>query len=460
MFRRGVTIKFELFPFSLLFTLGLFIYYFVINIKNIDGESVGLIYAYIFYGSSTLLLLFYLLFRNLFFGYSFALMLLLWSWMAFRIVVDVADLYFLQQTMIATRGGVVFFYLFGFFLSIVFIEYIRITLINSHYRSRSFKFNQAILLLVFLLMGFSYVNIYFGFSSKLRSDIFLVIDEKGFYQRPGDFLSILFLVTSYIYFLLLNTVAFFSHKRSWCFPIILTVIYFCLTVLASLSAQMIGSNSAFVVIIGISFLSISLSRVKFQKKIALLFYNSHYFSLNKLTKIIFYLFKLGIGLSILIIITFYVLGIEVGNIRFFGFGAQSNSSIVSRINIIKDNFLDQFLLSPCFGNYNVDVETTGAGTYMHSLLLQALTHMGMVGFFCVCVFFILLFKGVISKRSMCFKNVETMFYEKPLRVYQLALLVYLFLLGSFATTINWPVLWFAIGLLGGTIVLRSKVQDC
>ena len=122
--------------------------------------------------------------------------------------------------------------------------------------------------------------------------------------------------------------------------------------------------------------------------------------------------------------------------------------------LISDNFLVQFSDSPVFGNYNIDVETTGEGSYVHSFLLFSLTHLGFIGFLLLVVFFVLMFCSFNSRASNLFAR-NTLPIEMPIRLFSVNILICIFLIANLAVTFSWAVIWFSIGLLGSLVVFKK-----
>lgn len=433
-------------------------YYLLINIKNIgNGNGIGITYIILFYIVSLIIVWYQFLRHNLLVRYSFLLMLLLWCWIAYRVMFDIGSLEYLKQLMLATTGGVVFFYFLGFSLSVTLSDLCR-RFFCIKYKTTAF---DGVMLCVFLLLIVGFIDLFFNFQSRLRSDIFLIQGVNGQYQRAGSFLSILFLITSYLYLILRVQGPYLLGKNKSVISYILFFFYLLVIFLSIITAQMMGSNNTFVVILGIGLITLVVSGVVILPKNVRNYFILKSKIINKHILVTFtcriaFLLAFLLAFSIGLIIVF---NFDINLTRFVGYGDQVNTSISSRLDIIKYNFVIQFSDSPIFGNYNVDAETTGIGTYVHSFFLHALTHTGLIGFIGFICFFSMLFYSLLKSDSLFSSNKRILSVEKPLRLYSVMVLIFLLIVANVGTVVTWPVLWFGIGFFGQLLNFKNKVYN-
>ena len=136
-------------------------------------------------------------------------------------------------------------------------------------------------------------------------------------------------------------------------------------------------------------------------------------------------------------------GLELDSFRVLGFGSGESSSINSRIDIFKNNFLIQLNYNPLFGNTMVDTLTTGEGSYVHSLL-SLLTHLGIVGFliFTSLVFFI--YKELGSSEN----HTDVLYGNRKFALYRFLMLSLILFFALISSSYIWMPIWFSIGLFG------------
>ncbi|MFW5887000.1 MAG: hypothetical protein ACOCUL_04515, partial [Bacteroidota bacterium] len=135
--------------------------------------------------------------------------------------------------------------------------------------------------------------------------------------------------------------------------------------------------------------------------------------------------------------------ISLSNLRIFSYGTGKISSVGTRMDILTNNFLTHFAYNPFFGNAQVEIETTGGGTYIHSLL-SILTHTGIVGLIFFMVFLFAIYNDITKNTS----NDISLYTNKHYSLFRLLsvsiILTYAILWAFF----NWMPLWFGIGLYG------------
>ena len=107
--------------------------------------------------------------------------------------------------------------------------------------------------------------------------------------------------------------------------------------------------------------------------------------------------------------------------------------------------MKHWTFSPIFGNMNVDAETTGRGTYSHSVPAYLLSHTGVVLFILFCFYIFFATKELLHKPCIHQVGGQTELISNSFRVYSLALMICIFLLSSVATHLPWITLWFVMG---------------
>jgi multisubunit Na+/H+ antiporter MnhC subunit len=117
-------------------------------------------------------------------------------WFIFRIIYDTGDTYFLKQVTIASTGGILLFYTMGFFSSFV----LEIFQPNNKLYHKKYISPLFIALIIQFIIIFSLFFMFYNFIKRLRSDIFYITDVQGMYQRTGNYLSIIFILYSTIFY--------------------------------------------------------------------------------------------------------------------------------------------------------------------------------------------------------------------------------------------------------------------
>lgn len=159
----------------------------------------------------------------------------------------------------------------------------------------------------------------------------------------------------------------------------------------------------------------------------------------------FIMTALILAVTVLLIIGLIImelLGIDASVFRITGYGKGVSNSVTSRLELFK-NFPEHHNISPFFGNMNVDKETTGSGTYVHSFLGSMITHLGYVGLLIITSYFIVGIKELFSKiRQSARENIMQNAYS----LFCLVLLMGFVMLASLTTFFTWIPLWFIVGL--------------
>lgn len=235
----------------------------------------------------------------------------------------------------------------------------------------------------------------------------------------------------------------------------LLVLYIILALFLAITSQLVGSNLGFVATIGFLFVFI----IYF---IIIIKPNNSFQHGVKLSSILFGSigWKILKGLIIVTAIVFLMviymidkMNIDIYQFRIVGFGTGHINSIDSRLRLFKDNFVEHFSYNPIFGNTQVDVLTTGEGTYIHSLPISLLTHTGVIGFALFVFFITVLYKEIaFSRRAMD----NTLNANKKYVLFRIFALASVIILGTLSTFLIWIPLWFAIGLFGLSFIERTQ----
>jgi hypothetical protein len=276
----------------------------------------------------------------------------------------------------------------------------------------------------------------------VRNDLFLIKIQEGYYQRPGNFLFMQFMIICSLVALLS---CFQVYAQKWI--IFVSLILLLLNALSSMVlAQLIGSNSGFYSIAGFTFMLFSYLYVSSKPGL-------EYGMQGIGFKTIFFGWigkRLLISLFIISILFFIIISLiidkfqSVGNLfRFTGFGSNTIISITSRYEIFFSNFVEHFNYNPIFGNSQVDVLTTGEGTYLHSIF-SILTHHGLIGFFLFSCFIFQMYKEI----SKTYVGRDTLYNDNRYSIFRILSLGLVLIYALLIAFYTWMPLWFAIGLLG------------
>jgi len=313
------------------------------------------------------------------------------AWFAIKVVIELGDLEQLKAIAIATTGGIPLFYLVGAVFSISYFYLLRE------------KISSAVPGLVVIFFGLLLVYLLVGLFGRSRQDLFLVSELYGDYQRPGNFLSISFILVSAI--LLAIGAKIRTCNKKTLFLYFRIAIYLLLTVMALVSAQLFGSNSATGVVSGVSILTIiSLLLISNQR-----LYQLHADGLLKITlgkQAALGLVRYGMfGVASLIILLsslIQVTNFDITNIRLLGFGSGYNVSMESRVDIFNRIIYDQISYAPIFGNLRVDYLSGHDGEPLHNFFPNIQSNLGLIGTIPILYLFVLIFRQLyrsIKKES-------------------------------------------------------------
>ena len=418
----------------------------IINIGESGGAALPLLVAFSLISVGVLFI--QAMSKTIVIHFSLFFFLLFIVWIALKVVIDLSDIQYLKQITIATTGGILLFFFIGIFSkqALDVISKVKVSL-----------FSVKVVLLIFLTISFS---IFSSFQSRLleRTDIFYIEGVEGGYQRPGNFLIIIFIIVS---FALLSIASHKSTKMK--FSLFLWLMVYSLGFIAALvSSQMFGSNTATANLVAIYLITVVLSLFSFNKKVRLAFLSDKIgslFSKGLIIKLIKYSFVSIITIFVIALIGIQVTGFDVNKTRVFGFGSGDISSIGSRSSIFKETGLDQLSYAPILGDMNVARIITGdAGSYLHNFLPNVMSELGLFGLLIVIILFLLVFLNLIKNVKNNSKN-DIGFQRFVTNVWLLFVLLFLFIYANFAVEKSWVVLWFYIGFAVNMISTNDRVNE-
>lgn len=418
-------------------------YYLFVNIKILGAGSPALdILAFCISIGVFLIWLELLLKQSFFIKKSFFFLVLFFTYYIVNIVINKPDE--LKVLTFSTTGGIILFYILGALLSINLL-YLKEKVLSSRQFLGFFNFFYYLFSVIFIGL---FLGTFLELMSNIRTDLFLISDLDGMYQRPGAFLVISFFIYSFItaFFLFIN-----KNSKA------LVLLFFCLYLMSiiggMLLSQMIGSNNTLVNLAGLLFANIIfyilINFTKIEKEIGYINLNLKKIFLSNLSNKLLGSILVSLFL-VLILLTFIVnmLDIELEKFRIFGFDTGEISSVSSRLELWS-NFIIHFDYNPVFGNMAVDTLTTGKGSYVHSFIGTLLTHLGLVGF---SLFFIYIFIAIKEK----LKIKRNFYINNVFSLYSLVVFVGIFSIASFGTFITWLPIWFLLGLIFPPIMFDKR----
>lgn len=422
--------------------------YFNINVINV-GEFGSVIFLLSFFFFVSLLLNFRFIYSKHFvykIRFHFLIFIALIAWVSIRVTVDLNDLEYLKQITVATTGGMLLFYFVGTFLGVSFQ---RLLYFNGG------KDLNSIFLILFLCLN---IWMIYNFSMRLSSSYFYLEGVKGAYQRAGNFLSIMYIVASFIYF---QRICDFQRKKK----VVNAYFFFCVYSLSSLIAliasQLFGSNSATAIIAGVYMMTLVMAMIVSNERLLSKYIKEGVrfpFSKIFLRLLLVYSFYIVVFLSILLTGIILFSGFDVSGLRVFGFGSGVNDSLQSRFEILYHQGALQMGYSPWFGNMNVAyLVTEDSGKTLHSFLPYVLANLGLVGLILVLLLFFVVFFQFYRNIKL-YKTLDKVsgFSLNLKSFYSFFILFYLFSFANLATGITWPVLWFSLAFFSLPIDVKCE----
>ncbi len=405
----------------------------IVNVGEI-GAALPLLAAY--FGLSGIIFIFLWFQKAIFFRLHFFVFLFFIAWIALRVAIDLGELEYLKAITIATTGGILLFYLAGAFFN---MAYVRLQ------ENPEKKAVHIFIIIIYLLLT---IYSFFNLLSRSRGDIFFIDDFDGDYQRSGNFISISFVAVSVIFSSLLSSWTGVNKDKIKIFFWFL--IYTVIAKILLLGSQLIGSNSATAVIIGIYILTvISVMLMKNRKLKRLHTEGLIAFPFSKnLMKLLIFFVVIGIALLVTLIYIFIqVTNFDIANIRLLGFGSGSNTSLASRFDILMQTGVDQMSHAPLLGDMNVAYIITGnSGTTLHSFFLYIFANLGLVGLIVVLAFFMLIFQQLFRICKFEFRR-DGSFIRALTILYFMAILMFFLLFANLAVGVTWIVIWFMVGFI-------------
>lgn len=428
-----------------LIQLLLLFFYFTLNITNVGemGTALPLLDGFVALAGAVFFL--QLMKNQISLRQHFVVFLLFVLWVVLRVIVDLGDMEHLKQLTLATTGGILLFFLLG-----TFARNALDTLININLKLTSSK----LILLTFLLVS---TLIFLSFKGRLldRDDIFYITDVEGGYQRPGNFLIILFVMTSFAF------ISITSHPRTRKIISLFVWlgIYSISLALALISSQMIGSNAATANLLALYLMTCVLALLSFNKSIRHVFYNKKLrLPLSKRTckKLIKYAITTLVAVIFLSIIAIQATGFDLSKTRAFGFGTGSNSSVTSRFDILLETGATQMGYAPFLGNVNVAELTTGnAGRTLHNFIPNLLAELGLVGLLIVLTLLFLVGRHLVRNIKKASKEGKDL-GQAIISLWLLFVLLFLFLYANLSVGKSWPVMWFYLGFAVSVLVTKVR----
>lgn len=438
------------------FALFLLDFYLKANISGIGEEGVSINFLALFFILCGLLFLWRVsLSQTITIRHSTLYLLSFFAYFTFRIGVDTGSLDGLKGNTLSTTSGVVLFYIIGALASII---------LEGHFKnSRTIKkyfFYYTLFFIAYLIVSMLLLaSVFFELTAKLRLDILLIDDDKGSYQRPGNFLVISYILLILLYAQFLSLKAIRSNFKVRLASVIAHVLFLTYTLTSLFVAQIIGSNNATVLIAGLGVIVITilmllcLNSIKVFLSVKPLSFVRLIFGKLSSRLIVLSIFALAIFIFVLWVAANF-LRIDLSMTRIGGFGSGEISSITSRLELL-NNFLIHFEYSPLWGNMNVDCLTTGCGSYVHSFLLSLLTHTGLIGFILLLVYFILAYR----ERFRIARRFDKSHITLEFNIYNLFALLFfsaILFISVVGTFFSWAVIWFSMGLFFPGIALKGK----
>lgn len=350
----------------------------------------------------------------------------------------------IKEITIGTSGGVIFAILSGLMSAMSMAAWNKSIKINPFYLTLTKYALLAILFVSLLIVVKGFMTAF----SNVRADIFLIADQKGIYQRPGQLMLMLFILLSSLFSL---SQVYLRKRVVWSLTMLSLLTLKAIILMAF--AQLIASNSGFVTVavimlaVWVHWLLIGVQSFRALNgpvKLNQLFFSWIFKKL--LSYGLFLITFISIGLAIVLA----KLNIDISSFRIFGFGSGSLNSVDSRLRLLQDNFLTQWAYSPIFGHTQVDALTTGKGSYPHSLI-SILTHLGLVGAILFIIMITFIYRDIYSKSKVRANH----YHDKSFALFRLFIMTAVLLFALMTTFYNWMPLWFTVGLLGVSYALKE-----
>lgn len=407
------------------------------NIVNVGEMGTALPLLIGFVSLSVVSFLMRSLSENIYVRIHLAFFLLLMSWIALRVILDLNDLEYLKQITVATTGGMLLFYVLGSLLGL------------SYHTTFSYRSELVLEKLVVSLFFLLVVWMLYNFSHRLHDTLFYLEGVDGNYQRSGNFLSISFVLVSFSYISLVLKRT--RNHRYFKIDVFWLAIYTLSTILSLISSQLFGSNSATAVILGIYLITLVMAIIIPQKNLWLS-YLRHQLALPWSKRLFRYLILMAlVGLAFFVGILTLIISLadfDITSIRLLGFGSGNNTSLQSRIDILMETGANQLGYAPFLGNMNVAYLRTGnAGETLHSFLPYVMANLGLVGVTIVITLFASVFYQIYRDSKWVGACEPNRYGSQMIAIYSVFILLYILLFANLATGVSWAVLWFTLGFI-------------
>lgn len=418
------------------------------NIASIGDFGNSLVVLAVFFLMGLISLLFQMYTKKIYIAKYFVGFMLFIIWVCIRFLIDYQDYMVLREYIIGTTGGIVLFFMIGLFVS---------QALNSDaIRLKVIFF--PISLLYFTMMVWLYVKM----TDRMLDNIFLVDDPDGAYQRPGNFMSISYIIYSLLYCKYIIEICNVQLRN---FHLaFLTLAYFLLGIIMLVLSQLIGSNSAFAVILINTVSSLIFYLIITNAGLKTLFekiYKSGCIKYKSIAKQIFMSISKLVLFSILIFVpSLLYFEIDITQTRIFGFGNFDSTSFGSRADIFRNWGVDQMTYAPVFGNAKVAYYITGdPGASLHNFIPSALSSLGLVGVTLILYIFYSIVKASFVDLNMHISDFRDRLYIKNLLIiYKCISFLLLFILANITVDYSWIVLWFAMGMYFNAIRFKKILK--
>ena len=442
----------KIFPLMLTFWLSMLSlsFYFTMNILNFDKKGgvclIFLVLPFFVFLFQFLILLFKTKKDNIFINNSFLFIIFIFIYITSGIILDRNDILYFKSFWFSTTGGCLIFFALGSFIAFVYNKIIYYSSRLNVLRKLNDFFIKYYGLFTCLLYAFTLLSLW----PRGRTDLFLV-NTFGFYQRVGNFMVLNTILMSYCYSTVIN-----NKNNNYA----INIYYLFYIIISSVLAQFVGSNNAFVAILGIFFVSIVykifiIGELKKHRFIAIKKWFKSEIKLSIINSFIRVFVKRILLYTFLIVVFLLAFSRYLPPLRIFGFNKINNyNPLEKRINIVKNNFIEQFSVNPIWGDMNADVLTTGTGTYPHSFFLSIMTHCGVVG----CFLFIMYFICALCEfyRQMRREKNYSVFFQN---LFLFLILSFIFIMANISTFMSWNPIWFSLGFCFPVVAVKNKALE-
>lgn len=374
----------------------------------------------------------------------FILFIILIFWIACRYLIDLGDLEAMKQITIGTTGGMLLFYLLGMLLR------------------EALNWDSKNCRLKFFIVGLSYLiyecwTLDFYFSIK-RPDLFLIYDPDGSYQRPGNFMSISFIVFSYAH--VKENIRQELKKNGMIFLLTSNSLYLISALVMLTCASLLGSNSAVVVTAMLTLLTMG-TIFLFEKSKILMRYKKEVYFKHLVLSFFVPAIRYCLIACVTIVPVMLFFEIDLTQTRVFGFGAEENSSLTSRFEILSQWGFKQIAYAPILGNVDVAYLVTGEkGLTLHNFFPNVWASLGLLGLAITLTIFFLVCRGLYRSSFNGRIFLSAMDCSKRfIDFYGFLVVLFLLCFANISTGFSWSVLWFAVGFFFASFSVRPKLLE-